>query len=280
MSVPNFDAGAENPEEIQQTEPAYESNEQHGSEEPPWAEYLNDIPDGYKGLVSDAFKRWDGNVTQKISKIHEQYKPLKAYEKFAQSNIDPAVAEAGVALFNRLQSDPQGFYEQLGEHFGLSAQQVQETLEGSEDDEENPEGYVQYEDPRVSQLEQQQQQMMMLWQQQEQQRIEQEADQEIEQELAEFRAKYPEVTDTDMTPILRIAYLNAQQNPNFSFEDAYKTYSREIGARMQNRPGNNAPRVISPNGTPGSQPTPDFADLNEEDRKRVMVEELKRLNQT
>lgn len=252
-----------------------DSEEQSGNPNPAWAEYLNDIPDGYKGIVGDAFKRWDSRVGNKFHEIHKQYEPYKRYENLVKNQVDPAIAEAGIALFQRLQTDPQGFYQQLGEHFGLSAEQAQAAVEGENDSDED-EDEQPYEDPRIAQIERQNQQIMALYQQQEQARIQEQADQQVDMELAQFREAHPEVTDADMTPILRIALMGTQQNPNFSFEDAFQTYSKEINARMQSRPGNSAPKVIPPNGQPGSQPMPNFADLSDEERKKIMVEELRR----
>ena len=259
---------------IEQTPPV----DQQPSENPAWSEYLTDIPEGYKGLVSDKFREWDSNVTKRFQEIHNQYEPLKAYQSFAQNSVDPEMLQAGLALFQRLQADPQAFYQQLGEHFGLTPQQAQEAMEEAED-EESQDRVVS--DPRVDQIEQMQKQMYEMFQQQQQQEYYAQVEADTDAEINSFREAHPEVTDAQMSPIMRIAVMGVQQHgPKFSFEDAYRIFVQETNAHAQNRPGNNAPRVVSPNGQPSQPPQPKFEDLDEDQRRSLMVEDLKRAFQS
>lgn len=239
---------------------------------PAWQPYLDQVPDGFKDQFRPVFQEWDKNTNQKFQDIHKQYEPLKQYESFAKQGIDPRVAQAGVALVQELQKDPQAFYERLGSAYGLTPAQAEQLVEDADNDVD--ETVV---DPRLDQIQSQQEFIMNRFQEEQAQQAKAHADQELETEIQSLRQTHPDIVDEDMTSIWYRAIAGAQINPQYSLETAYQSFAQERANWAQNRPGTSAPRVLGNNGqlsTPSEKP---WHELTDAEQKAIMLAELKGL---
>lgn len=95
---------------------------------PAWQEILSEIPAVLHDKVRPTLEKWDKGVTERLGQVHSQYEPYKA---FVEGGITAEQLEAANRLYHALDSDPEGFYKQLQEHykFGVSGQGQQSEAE-------------------------------------------------------------------------------------------------------------------------------------------------------
>lgn len=95
------------------------SNPNESGGHPAYQHILDALPESLHSVILPELKKWDAGVTQKFQEIHASYEPLKAYQKLAEHNIDPAYAEQAVTLADQLQADPTKVINQVNEAWGL-----------------------------------------------------------------------------------------------------------------------------------------------------------------
>jgi len=81
------------------------------------SDFLNNVPDSDRAVVSRYIKDWDAGVTKKFQEIHGQYEPYKQLgdvEKLRQA----------VEVYDLLDNSPEIIYETLKQHFGEVQPQV------------------------------------------------------------------------------------------------------------------------------------------------------------
>ena len=134
-------------------------------------------------------------------------------------------------------------------------------MQDAVDDQEDAESEENPLDPRIAQLEQQQQQLQEFLAQQEQAKIQQEADQALDQEIQELRQQMPDFTEDDVKEVLmRAAFQLQSGNQKVKLADVAQEYMDKTVNRIRAvpRPGDSAPRLLpTSGGVPnGQQQTP------------------------
>lgn len=84
-------------------------------------EYLQGIPAQLHGTVTEAFKRWDANVTKNQQGVRSQ---LAAYQPLIDSGADPQQLQVAQDFIGWLQEDPAEAMRQMADHFGLDPQEL------------------------------------------------------------------------------------------------------------------------------------------------------------
>lgn len=260
------------------------TTEEAPKDNPAWTEYLNGIPEAYRPKVREAFSRWDQGVNakfqeraQEIQQLQERFKP---FEPLVEKGITPEKLSAAEYLLEAISTDPKSFYQQLGEHLGITAEQAQEAVEGQESEEyDGDTGNLS--DPRVAELARQQQALIQQQEQlqayiAEQQAAQEEArlDAEVANEISTFQEQY-NIPDPVMNEIIREAVLIGQQNPNVTIMEAARSWNNRQKALYTNRPTNNAPGVVPANGSDPLTPRKSYGELSDEEFRADTLEALK-----
>lgn len=241
---------------------------------PAWQEVLQQLPEGYHGLVKPHLEKWEQNVSQQLRERADQIKQLQqqysAFEPFVQRGVTPQQIQAAQVLAQQLAQNPQEFWNRLGEHYGFSKsanpQQAQGELEfddeGESEDTENL-------DPRIAQqlqqMQQQQEQLQQYVQQQYQQEVQRQAESEIDNELGQLVQQY-NLTPLEQQEVLQRALLMGQQNPNVTLLDAYKQWDsvkRQLFAQQNQSP---APNVLGTSGAHAVQSQKKFGEMSAEEQ--------------
>lgn len=95
-----------------------------GGNDAPYAEYLNRIPEEYRGDVEPIFKEWDGNVTKRFQEHSERLRQWEPYQQVGIDQYDPQ-SLASLIEFGRMASDPDAYRQWLqaeAERAGLLGQ--------------------------------------------------------------------------------------------------------------------------------------------------------------
>lgn len=234
-----------------------------------YAPYLAKFPDSLHGIAREVFSEWDGNVTKRIQKVHDEYAPYKplieAYE--------PDALQQAVQLTESLEADPQAFYNALAGAYGFEAQQAaQEILDEEPDDTQYDEGAV---DPRLLQQEQLLTSVAEYIIQEREQREAAERkqleDQLYEQTMADLKAKHGEFD---------VAYVNSLLAQGIDPEAAVQHFKSTVEqwASKQNAPARQAPIVM---GSGGGVPAgiADVKSLTAEQRQDLVAEMLRQAQQ-
>jgi len=147
--------------------------------------------------IEDELKKWDKSAESRISSLNQQLKP---YTELGS----PEQLQTYASIAQKLDTEPETVYNALGEFLrqnGRLPETEKEMQDAVDDQEENSESENPL-DPRIAQLERQQQQLQQFLAQQEQMKVQQEADQVLDQEIQELRTKMPEFTDDDVKEVL------------------------------------------------------------------------------
>jgi len=235
---------------------------------PAWKPYLDKFDPSQHAQVKEILSDIDSNVNRRFERVSQLE---KNYGQFAQNNVDPRMLQAGYQLFQNLNTNPQAFYQKLGESLGISPQEAEDLVE----DDVDP-NYAAMRD-QVAQMGQYLQQQQELQRQQAFQREVQEEGQKIEADLNQVREKY-NLSDTDVQGVIRRTISLSQENPNSTIFDGLQLYLNERTSWERSRPTNNAPSVISGNGSAVAPPNKNFTELDSREQKQDIIAALRGLS--
>lgn len=96
---------------------------------PAWKEILDVIPEELHDVVRPTLEKWDSGVNKRFQSLHSQYEPFKQFQ-----DIDPEALQLAVSLMQRIEDDPKGVYDLMGQTYGfVTEQQGAEPEMGTED---------------------------------------------------------------------------------------------------------------------------------------------------
>lgn len=242
---------------------------------PVWADAVEKFPEGLRGLATEQFTTWDTQVNQKFSQIHEQYKPLKAYETFAQAQIAPEELQEAHAFAQMIKSDPEGVTRALAQSLGLTFAEAAEVIEESQSQEVNPE---------IESLRQAQQQMAEAFEEQQRsfamQQEEARQAQSIEAEIEQINSTFGKMSQPVLNEVLQRAHdMSLRTGAPVSLTDAYKSLEQFVGAVQKTtpRPGALAPRTIpSGNAQPIAPPAKSLGQMTPAETRAYAAEVMAR----
>lgn len=255
-----------------------DSGSQQQNQEDIYAPYLEKFPTSLHSIARDVFKEWDGNVTQRLQKVHSEYEPYKA----VIDQYEPEALQTAVQIAEALDSDPQGFYTALAEAYGFTTaeqgQQVAEALTGQPHVGQVPQGQQQNPldayDPITQRLNQQEQllqtmgEALLAERQQQQEMLQMQQEDELyEQTMTALEEAYGPFDQ---------AYVNALLAQGYDPEQAVAQWQQAVGqyAQQQLAPNQQAPVVMGAGGgTPSIQR--DTENLSSQETRRLVEEMLR-----
>lgn len=212
-----------------------ETTEEVQSQKPPYAEYLEGLPESIVPQVEKAFKEWDSRTTQKFQEVHSQYEPLKPWKEFVDNNVDPEQAVQGLILLQRLQQDPQAVYEQIAQAFGLGQQGQQEPLE--QDSFGEPEDITKH--PQFTQMQNMTQAMAEYLVQQDTEQKQRAADAAVDAELNSLKQKFGDFDER---------FVVTQMLAGMSGEQAVQAFNQAVQSAAAKQRAGNAPKILGAGG--------------------------------
>jgi hypothetical protein len=251
---------------------------------PAYAEYLNKIPEGFRGVVEPIFKEWDQGVARRFEQVHSRYEP---YKPFVESQTDPSQMREALSLYQLMAQDPQRIYDALGQHLGVGQGQGQ-ALDEPEEEFDLGEGDQAQPDitkhPQFQQLQQQQQAIVQAMQQHQQQQEAAALAAEGEQWLdSRHKAAEDYLTQkVGITPdrstwnyIYGTAIALSSANPNgdndAAFAQAVDSYVEQLNTfRKMPTANGSAPTVLPTGGGTPSNVLPQ--DMSDKDRRKMAVD--------
>lgn len=236
-------------------------------ENPAWKEMLDILPAEFRGQVTPHLQKWDTGVNERFAKIREEATaPYKEYQQFVDQQVNPAELASALQVWNQLNSDPLSVYNRMTpmlQQMGL-LQAVQEAVAAEEEAQEQAAVPPEIQQ-KLEQLEQQQklftESVQQAQQMQELQQYRQQVDAQINSEFKQIE----EMAGGPMPDWLRVEVINRAQlmmdrdnKPTVSMLDAFNEVQQLRRQMLENRPGQQAPRVVpSGGGIPAPQPNPD-----------------------
>lgn len=251
--------------------PVSQDQQQSSNGHPAWQEVLQQLPEGYHGLVKPHLEKWEQNVSQQMRERAEEIRQLReqysAFEPFVQRGVTPQQLQAAQVLAQQLAQNPQEFWHRLGEHYGFMSQQAQDDgLEFDDGDEsEGTEDIPPHIAQQLQQMQMQQEQLQQYVEQQYQQEVQRQAESEIDNELGQLVQQY-NLTPLEQQEVLQRALVMAQQNPDVTLLDAYKQWDavkRQLFAQQNQNP---APNVLGTSGAHAVQPQKKFSEMTPEEQ--------------
>lgn len=233
-----------------------------------WDSILGQIPEAFHAAIAPELKKWDQGVSSRFQQIHEQYAP---YKQFQEQQISPEDIQAAMGLYQNIGSDPVNFFERYRDALleqGLieEAQEVQDAIEGEEDDDYSDES-----NPVLQELQELRQwrdnfEQQFTEQQQAEQTasMQQQANQEIDSEFSALEGKYGTLSPAYRREIAEKAWVLQQQTGKpVSLEAAHQELMRFVNRSRAASPGANAPRVAPGGGGLPNRPAPDYSNESE-----------------
>ena len=128
-----------------------------GTSDAPYAEYLNRIPEEYRGDVEPIFKEWDGNVTRRFQEAAEFRKQWEPFAQTGISQMQPDEVQWALQVAEAAQNNPAALRQWLDQNHPVEAPQQ----DFGTYDQYDPNAQLMQ---RLEQLEQQLQQGNQRWQ--------------------------------------------------------------------------------------------------------------------
>jgi hypothetical protein len=254
-----------------------------------YSEVLEGVPSEYHDSLTERLKEMDGRATQKFQSHAERVKP---YEEAGIFDADPESLTGWMNLSEAIQgalgdptrgiaADPEAqqavgqWWEDLGNQLGLldggsegTGQEAQDLLDLTPD---------KLEDMIGNRITQATQPLLQRMEQQEQDKLAQEAKDEVSKQMADLRSKHPNLTDDDQEDIMGLAFLHGQDSEDplsVGFERFQRMTSRGENALFESKLDQPAP--LEGGGLPDtSAPVP-----NSDNAKDLALERLKQLQAT
>jgi hypothetical protein len=211
---------------------------------PPYADYLDKIPEGLRGVVEPTFKEWDANVTRRFQDLNGQNTEYEPYQAYFDEYEPEAIGQA-IQLAQMLNS-PEGaqqVYQQLHQMFGEGAPNGGQ----QQNDDEGQQGLTAA--PEFKQLQDSVGQISEMFnnymQTQQQQQVEQQAAQEWQTALDKNKSLVSNSDGTLNQDAADMVLSLAISKTNGDIDKAFEVYASAVGkqAGLQNQPGRNAPIV-------------------------------------
>ena len=232
---------------------------------PAWNEVLQALPTSLHSQVRPALEKWDRGVQQRFEQVQSQYSP---YKNFVENKVSPEDIQVALGIAERINTDPQGFFqtfqEMFAEQLGQNQQGQGQPSEGT-DPEFDLSDYSQQpqDDPRIAQLEQQQEMLNQWWIEQQNDKMQKEADEQLDRDLKSLEEKFGQF---DQRYVLGLAMAG------IPLEQAVQEYQKLVGGARGADP--NVPNVLSPGGgLPAEQVDPKKLDGQ---ATRSLVEQMLR----
>lgn len=217
------------------------ANEQETVEQkPPYAEYLEGLPESIVPMVERAFKKWDADTTTKFQQVHSQYEPLKPWQQLQDNQISPDQAIQALTLLQKLQENPQAVYEEIGKAFGLGQQGQQEPQEL---DSYGEPGSLK-DDPEFARMNQMTQAMAEYLIQQEDAKKQAAADAAIDNELTQLKQKHGDFDER---------FVVTQMMNGATGEQAVQMFQQAVNHAVAQRQRPSAPTIMNAGGGIPSQ---------------------------
>jgi len=241
------------------SEPTLDNPQDGGN--PAWGEFLGVVPEEYHEQVRPILEKWDKGVQDQFQKVHSEYEPWKDIIK---SEYDPDTIKMATEMLGMLQQDPRSLYDSLGQHFGFTAEEVEELEQQAEENPEQGQGDF-WDDPRIQELNRNQQVMAGLLQAQHQADLEKKEEAALERELEALKA---DVGDFDEDDLIRRMLTNDKLDVRGAYDQQQKHFDTIRNARPK------PPRLVG--GGSGSIPNGnvDVTKLSDKDRKALVVQTL------
>jgi len=234
--------------------------------QPPWADYLTDLPDSVRPLVEPKFKEWDASVTKRFQSLQSEYDPYKPLI----AEYEPDALQQAVHLAQAMEANPQEFLARVAEAYGIEFGSDQGTADQQELEEpaDNDDPYAQ----RFQQHEQLLQTMAEAMINERQQQEHAQADWELDGMLTELATKHGEFDEAFV--LTQVANGVPPEQAVQNFQSIVQGYAQKL-----NQPSQQAPSVVSGGGGgyPSQQVNPNS--LNSQGRKDLIVQMLRAANE-
>lgn len=256
------------PQDDQGTTPETQGQQEEVKLNPAWNPLLEKLPTGLHGLVTPTLKDWDRNYTQGIEKVHSTY---AGYKPFLDQQVDPESINQALLISNALESDPQGLISQLIDYYKYQVpQQAVEQGQGTQPQDESVDEGIPYDVTQHPEFQRMSKLVELLGQntiQQNETILQQEADEQLDREFAEAKAKHG---DFDEAQVAQIMYL--QQVDVETAVGMYNTFVQNI-VQNHRSPGASAPVLMGGGGGLPSKQT-NVSKMSEAERRQLIVQTL------
>lgn len=239
---------------------------------PAWGELLGALPGGLHGIVKPHLARWDQGVQQRFQQVQSQYAP---YKQFLDGGISAEEIQQARNLMQLVATQPRQFYDRMTEYYkdewglGVSDQGREDGNEWEDDpdefDQDNP--LAQQLADAQSQIEAMrgnQDTMAQYLAGQVEQRVQNEANAEVEREFNEVSQKYGDLNPQQVNFIVS----QALQNGTTVMQAADSFFSMIGSQPKQQVPA--PPRVVSTSGGTPQSPPINPGNLSGKDRRALV----------
>lgn len=233
-----------------------------------YAPYLEKFPSSLHPIAQEVFKEWDGNVTQRIQKVHQEYEPYKAFIQ----DYEPDAIQQAIAIAEAMERDPQAFIDAAMNAYGLTPAQAMQQVDDAQQQLQAPE--LDLDDPAQQRLAQHEQLLAtmaeaMLRERQEREEavVYQQQEEDYNNAMQQLTEKYGEFDQQ---------YVNVLLAQGYDPDTAVQTWQSQVETFAQQRlaPNQQAPVIMGAGGgTPSIQR--DVENLSSQDTRRLVEEMLR-----
>ena len=240
---------------------------------PAWDTLRSELDEISFHRIEPHLKEMDRAAQQRVTTSNQQLAP---YKEFIDSGVTSEDMQTGLALAQRVNSNPEELYEALGTYLrdnGRLPNEVELKQEIKENAEESAEEKPS--DPRYDELAQQTAQMREFLQAQEFERQVGVASQSLAQEESALKTANPSLSDADIKTIQRQAVSIARETGKVpSLSEVHDGWFTELRTRFLSapRPGDSAPKLLpTSGGLPSAVPQKSLGALSSAETQDIIA---------
>jgi hypothetical protein len=240
---------------------------------------LDSVAPDVRELLEPHIKAINGNVEKKFREAADERKGWQPYEELGLKDVQPDELK-GLLEFAEMANDPDQFgqwWQNAGKEMGLFdkfSEQENDDLDLESVDDFSQEGIEKLIAEKVAEATSP---IQEKFQAQEQERLEQEASQEITSQLEEIRKDHPDLPKGAEDAIVRLAYSHADEDPN-PIQKGFEEYEQLIGQGEKALFTDKAEQPQTPEGPGAASTSPEKVTSFGDPRLKAMATERLKQN--
>lgn len=203
---------------------ALDSGQEQQGGHPAWNEMLGVIPQELHSQVTPHLQKWDKEVQDRFSKVHQEYEPWKPIMKAS----DPETTQFAVQLLGALESDPKSVYMAIQQHYkDQLGELVQPSGQGPGEQNKDLEDKPWQAD--IQQLKQENEYLAKLYTAQQQAEQNKAADLQLDKELSDLRKTHGDFDEQYVLGLLMANKKMTTEQAVGAWKQQVQSYAEKMG---------------------------------------------------
>lgn len=180
-----------------------EVQEPEGGDNPAWGPIRDSLDDVSYQAIKPKLKDFDSEAQRRIESVNSKFKWASDLQ---EQGVTPEQVQQSITVAQRINDNPEEIYQALGQFLQENGRLPKNDQELEEATDNNSDEGGSEDNSRIDQLQQQQEAFQNYMESQEQEKLQQQAQADIDQEIEQLKKNYPDFDNQDIQEVLLRAY--------------------------------------------------------------------------